>query len=869
MAREHIAFKVSTGEILHDDLPLRQEGDLTRLRNSHTANSFTLPVNDPRTPEDYQEILEPIASGVLVVDSDLDEPLLATYVTGIPEETPGLVSISTVTMEGLLASGAYVPDLRFDNADVVSVIARRLIESTGMRLVLDLPASGTVRTKYYEAKNYQTVWDALMELNLVCAIYPRWKNEQKDSFELVFQARTASHGKDAQPEHFFELGLTGGNIVGQPIFERLQNGEEYATRIKVIGSGEGIESLWVVDQAAEARIGFSRAKIIDNAELTNVDDCNFYAQYIKEDWFTPRDQIRLIVESNEATSFNDVHRMEGNFGVDINLPSRQYNETVQIGGWTVGTDCKIFRPVVVKIPRDSIRFPTRIGAGDYTDPVVDNALADLGKNFRSLSNSFDSAFGDGGFGGGGGNRGAVVTGIIDDNFVTVKYLHGGGDELTARNDTGQELILRREVRVQKDEDNDSNVPSIITQTHRFTYDDLPRTGLEAFYFDFNNLYGYGKDSILLANPLTGIGKVVDSKGNEVAGGRTGDPWAMRGNRYMMINGPQWVGSFPTPESQWAEFSYPQTEDSDWPTVFTDAGFPIVASSDRYPITGLQKFTAFIGPQGDSSGLEPPVLPVGTETIEITVQAWRLFVITERRGNAEDGFYYRERSRWVPDGTEKIEHPITLTYDRDADIWPASQRSLTVRAWGNSDHIFFQLAHFAGDSWDLVPTLYHWDLRSGDATPVDSDFANYVSLGAPLRSFTYPGVTPEGEVYYASGNAFFRRLLGSPSPEVFEVDTIRTGYSQGVQGVLKSPNQENIYMLTVEGRETAEPPPGAYQRTYAALIRYDAAARSTQVVAIEEGQRGALAFGPIQLPDTTYMANIATSTNGGRLIRQNW
>lgn len=385
---------VKNDEVLTDRLPLEMSEDFTRVRNGASTVSFELHLNARGVPSDIMSMLKPLEVYVVVVSDALSQPIIAYYLTDTPTTGDGVVRFEGTTFEGLISDYAYVPDLRFDNKDVVSEIGKTIglsqeVGGAGMGLTAIAPPSGVTRTKYYAAHETTTVASALTALGLVWNIHVRWADEAKTKFKKVLELALPTPVA-TPPTLFFELGRN----IATFDYAAPMSGGTYATRLTVRGDGTGqtrAESATAVDAAAELRM-HKRHIYLDIQGLTNTSDCNAYLQQVKANYFVRKDAVTLTAIATNAVRFEDIHNMHAVASVDIDSKALTFTETCIFGGWTLGSSLRTFTPTLIKLVDGVIKFPTSV------DPAIAGKEPSAGKSDPFKNGVYIPKPGGGGFG---------------------------------------------------------------------------------------------------------------------------------------------------------------------------------------------------------------------------------------------------------------------------------------------------------------------------------------------------------------------------------------------------------------------------------------------------------------------------------------
>jgi hypothetical protein len=356
--------------VLADRIPLEEESDMSRVRNNCTTMGWKMSLSHKRAPKDWKSLFVPGETYISVHHKGLSQPLMGYYITDTPTSGDGFVGFDGTSLEGFLLANAYVPvrrsngaAFRFDLEDVVSVIGAEIggaLENAGvgMRMVIDAPPSGILRTKYYNDYDDITIGQALTDLGLVWNIFLRWETPAKDRLVKVLEIR--------HPDSFTtttDLAFDAGKNIIAFDYSAPMNSSESATRLIVIGDGSGnlrARSDALTDDETEQRI-VRRELRLKIPGLKSVDDCNLYAQAIKSDYFTRRNFVTLVARDNGATRFEDIMNMDK--CALVNIPG-YYEELSAVVGWTIGKSLSPFTPSMMRLTDGAVKFPKSV------DPAV-------------------------------------------------------------------------------------------------------------------------------------------------------------------------------------------------------------------------------------------------------------------------------------------------------------------------------------------------------------------------------------------------------------------------------------------------------------------------------------------------------------------
>lgn len=243
---------LATGRIVADLTDARTQSGISSVVAAYTSASLELPIplsGPGNAPADWLAATHPGRSMLVCVLSG--QPVWA----GIPltrrRGSAPTAAISCVSLEGYL-DRRYVGDHTWTSQDEASVIANGLLgdaNTNGIGLVVDAPATGTLRTRTYADQDDKTVYSALRELAGVTdgpewTIALRWANSSQNRIEKVAVVRKRIGVAAAIPDATFDtraaavLDSSGGSTASYEYTEDY-SAERGANWIVATSSGQG------------------------------------------------------------------------------------------------------------------------------------------------------------------------------------------------------------------------------------------------------------------------------------------------------------------------------------------------------------------------------------------------------------------------------------------------------------------------------------------------------------------------------------------------------------------------------------------------------------------------------------------------------
>lgn len=235
----YLACDLVSGEV-RAELPMRIQGELTRLLQNVGTGTLELPTRDVPAHVDWPDLTIPWRTLLLVVDDDG-----RIVWSGIPDRRPRthdpVIAFPCLTPESYFARRKAIGEFTFD--DQTSVIAATLGGViTGIGGTVDCPESGVFRDREYTLDENKSVLTALQELAGVIdgpewTIDVDWSDASQTAVSKVFRTGHPNLGAILElPENVFEVP---GTITEFEYDEGWSEGDA-ATQVQATGDGEGV-----------------------------------------------------------------------------------------------------------------------------------------------------------------------------------------------------------------------------------------------------------------------------------------------------------------------------------------------------------------------------------------------------------------------------------------------------------------------------------------------------------------------------------------------------------------------------------------------------------------------------------------------------
>lgn len=349
-------FKVAelkTGDVLAE-VPLDIENEVTRNLQSHSTGSFGLPVRHPSCPVNWEQLILPGRSLILVLDES--ERIVGH---GIPTDRQrdgsGVVVYPAMTLEGYLLE-RYVPTrayLQRDQTAIAQDLAAVCADTAGIPLRFDCQPSGVYRDRTYADDENARVYDRLQELAAVengfnWTVDVDWVDDSKKRVKYTFRTGYPHLGtRSLAPEHVFE---SPGNVTEYLHNEPWRDGEA-ATHVQAVGDGDGETKLMsspVIDTVREAA-GWPRVEAREQfsgvKEQSTIDK---HARGMATALFGGQDVITVSVKDGVGTSLGDL-ALGDTARVKIKSDELVFDEVFVVVGWSMMPGSAEFKPTLARL----------------------------------------------------------------------------------------------------------------------------------------------------------------------------------------------------------------------------------------------------------------------------------------------------------------------------------------------------------------------------------------------------------------------------------------------------------------------------------------------------------------------------------------
>jgi hypothetical protein len=401
MARTYLAVETQTNKVL-GQLPLSVTGELSVVIGNYSSSSFTLPVTDPATPSNWEELIDPQKMSIWVIDSFFKEPLWAGQIVDIPRQGTEEVTIDCITFEGHFTH-RYVNDSVYNDMDSVEIFKSIIVDHvefmdtdpdhpelgeylTGINVEFDIELSGESRSVDYKDYNDVTVFSALEDWakanNLEWTIKPKFVDPvNRVGLRKVVTVRHKHLGTITEhPNHEFLMsgiqtelrnGDLGGNVTGFS-YSEATNGDGYATYLLAIGDGSGV----LRTRSQPQRNSIREARLYPRVELRKsfsgirfTDDAEFLAEAEAEQLFHHQSIVTLQAHDNGATNLQSMELGDSCL-VSIKVSSLVRKKILRLVGWSVGNDSDSFSPTLAELGADATKFKRAV---DPMAPIDDDS----------------------------------------------------------------------------------------------------------------------------------------------------------------------------------------------------------------------------------------------------------------------------------------------------------------------------------------------------------------------------------------------------------------------------------------------------------------------------------------------------------------
>ncbi|WP_162830320.1 hypothetical protein [Amycolatopsis palatopharyngis] len=227
------------------------QGSVSRVLGTYTSHGLKMPIpiagpgsfswQGQSLAHIWEQATVPGQTMIVPVVNDV--PAAAFIVLTRKGGTGAELQLGTISLEGYLAR-RYVGDHTWVGQDEASVIAAGLVadaQTEGIDLIVDAPATGTLRERAYQHTDDGTVYQRLTELMDVqggpeWTIDVDWKDSTRREIAKVFRMRKRIGTPSANPDAVF---TTEGS--SQATYEHAESYEDGkgANHFRATGSGEG------------------------------------------------------------------------------------------------------------------------------------------------------------------------------------------------------------------------------------------------------------------------------------------------------------------------------------------------------------------------------------------------------------------------------------------------------------------------------------------------------------------------------------------------------------------------------------------------------------------------------------------------------
>lgn len=335
------------------ELPLSLNGEITRALGTPTKAGFTLAVNDPRCPTDWEQITSPFTHWILVCTDD--ETILwggiftGRVITGKPS-----IGLTASSPEEYL-DRRYVGDKRFEKTDQTE-IAKWLLNhcvSSGINIhyITSPTDKPVVRDRWYHADETATVLQRLTELSNVIGgpewyMTLKWQTPTCQNIQCVCYIGNPKIGiTDDSPSAIFEMP---GSITEFKYEQRWSKGDA-ATYVVATGSGEGESkpmSNPQIDPTVEST-GIPRLEIYQNYSSVKLKPTlDAHAQKILNAKKQGIQVWSISCRTDQYPKVDTDWNMGDKVKLQINLPYFKHDEELRIIGWKISENGLTTTPII-------------------------------------------------------------------------------------------------------------------------------------------------------------------------------------------------------------------------------------------------------------------------------------------------------------------------------------------------------------------------------------------------------------------------------------------------------------------------------------------------------------------------------------------
>lgn len=353
MTYTFLVCDLKTGLVM-DSAPFNIEGEPSRVLQGHGTGTLSLSVLDPACPENWDKMILPWRSLILVLDEGEN-----IVWHGIPNDdstsSMDTVSYPCVTLEGYFLR-RYVPTRSYagiDQADIARDLASICGDAFGIPLEYDCPKTGVLRDREYADDENARVYNRLQELASVengfnWMVDVEWANDDRDRVKYTFRTGHPHLGyRSETPEHVFDLP---GNVVEFESSRPWGDGDA-ATHVRAIGDGEGdakVMSLPVIDTRRESA-GWVRLE--ERTQFSGVKEMGTITSHAAAraaQLHGGQDIVTLTVRSGVGTELGELS-LGDSARVTIDTPTRRIDKVMVVVGWSLNPSAETYKPTLATL----------------------------------------------------------------------------------------------------------------------------------------------------------------------------------------------------------------------------------------------------------------------------------------------------------------------------------------------------------------------------------------------------------------------------------------------------------------------------------------------------------------------------------------
>lgn len=361
MSYRFMVCELKTGKVL-EEAPLRISQELSRVLRGDGGGEFQLPIRHPETPENWEQLILPWRSLILVVE-EASERIVGH---GIPTERlrrgGGIIIYPVVTVEGYLMRRG-VPDRVYrqrDQAAIAKDLAAVAGDAAGIPLRYDCPDSGVRRDREYSSADNASVLDRLQELAAVqdgfdWIIDVDWADDEHTAVKYTFRTGYPHLGnRTNEPEHLFDKFSDplngGGNVLGYTHSDQWGVGDA-ATYVDAQGDGDNdtrLTSAAIIDTVREAA-GWPRLERRETfSGVTEQATIDAHARGMAARLFGGQSVIGITARNGVGTGLSDL-TLGDTARVSISDDDLQLDAVLVVVGWSIPPGGETFTPVLARL----------------------------------------------------------------------------------------------------------------------------------------------------------------------------------------------------------------------------------------------------------------------------------------------------------------------------------------------------------------------------------------------------------------------------------------------------------------------------------------------------------------------------------------